>query len=117
MDEKMKFIFENFYGKDSYENLNDRQKQKLNECKSMDDLLKNVGEWGFELPEQLLENVSGGGMVGMEEYSHRLWVLLDLYDQGKVKKHPLHDDWGRFEWYNEYFDFTHYDNLYYGRNG
>lgn len=58
MDEKMKEAL-----KGIFEKLTDEQKEKTKECKSLDDLLKLTGEWGIELPEELLEDVAGGSII------------------------------------------------------
>ena len=55
MDEKMSETL-----KGMYENLTDEQKKKVKECKDMEELMKLAGEWGIELPDDLVENVAGG---------------------------------------------------------
>ena len=58
MDEKMKETM-----KDIYENLTDEQKEKAKACKSVDELMKLAGEWGIELPDDIVDMVSGGGQI------------------------------------------------------
>ena len=55
MDEKMKDALNSIY-----EHLTDEQKEKAKACRSMDELMKLAGEWGVELPDELLGAVSGG---------------------------------------------------------
>ena len=55
MEEKMKDAF-----KDVYEKLNDEQKKKADSCKSTDELLKLLGEWNIELPDELASIAAGG---------------------------------------------------------
>lgn len=43
-----------------YENLTDEQKAKAKACKNMDELMKLAGEWGIELPDDMLDAVAGG---------------------------------------------------------
>ena len=56
MDEKMKETL-----KGIYENLTDEQKAKAKACKSPDELMKLAGEWGIELPDDMIDAVAGGG--------------------------------------------------------
>ena len=44
-----------------YDNLTDEQKEKAKECKTMDELMALAGEWGIELPDEVLDAVAGGG--------------------------------------------------------
>lgn len=46
--------------KDVYEKLNDEQKKKVDECRSVDDLMDLFSEWDIELPDDLVEAVGGG---------------------------------------------------------
>ena len=55
MDEKMKEAM-----KDIYENLTDEQKEKAKACKNSDELMKLAGEWGIELPDEVLGAIAGG---------------------------------------------------------
>ena len=55
MDNKMKEIMDSIY-----ENLTDEQKEKAKQCKTMDELIALAGEWGIELPDEVLDAVSGG---------------------------------------------------------
>ena len=43
-----------------YDKLNDEQKEKAKACKNMDEFMKLAGEWGIELPDELVDNVGGG---------------------------------------------------------
>ena len=45
-----------------FENLTDEQKEKAKSCKSVDELMKLAGEWGFELPDDLSGMITGGYM-------------------------------------------------------
>ena len=55
MDEKMKEKL-----KGIYENLTDEQKEKAKACKNKDELMKLAGEWGVELPDEVVDAVAGG---------------------------------------------------------
>ena len=44
-----------------YENLTDEQKAKAKQCKTMDELMALAGQWGLELPDEVLDAVAGGG--------------------------------------------------------
>ena len=55
MDKKLNDVL-----KGIYESLTDEQKEKAKKCKTMDELMKLAGEWGVELPDELLGNVNGG---------------------------------------------------------
>ena len=55
MDEKMKEVM-----KGIYENLTDEQKEKAKACKTSDELMKLLGEWDIELPDDLTSIVTGG---------------------------------------------------------
>ena len=56
MDEKMKEAL-----KGIYENLTDEQKEQAKACKSADEFMKLVGEWGIELPDELTDLIAGAG--------------------------------------------------------
>ena len=43
-----------------YENLTDEQKEKAKKCKTMDEMMALAGEWGIELPDEMLDAVTGG---------------------------------------------------------
>ena len=60
MDEKMKEAL-----KGIYENLTDEQKEKAKACKTMDELVALAGEWGIELPDEVVDAVAGGGPYSM----------------------------------------------------
>ena len=55
MNEKMKKVMDGIY-----ENLTDEQKEKAKACKSMNELTALAGEWGVELPDEVLDMVAGG---------------------------------------------------------
>ena len=55
MDEKMKKAIEELTAK-----LSDEQKEKAKNCKTLDELIDFVGNEGIELPDDLLDSVSGG---------------------------------------------------------
>ena len=56
MDEEMKKALEKFFA-----NLTDEQKEKVKECKTMEELMDFAGKEGLELPDELLDGVAGGG--------------------------------------------------------
>ena len=55
MDEKMKEEM-----KKVFENLTDEQKEQVKACKSPDEFMKLAGEWGIELPDEVLNAAAGG---------------------------------------------------------
>jgi hypothetical protein len=46
--------------------LNDEQKKKVNKCKDVNEFMLLLGELGIALPDELLDNVSGGTQDEME---------------------------------------------------
>ena len=69
MEEKMKEAIKGFY-----ENLTDDQKEKAKACKTMDELMKLAGEWGLELPDEMLEAISGGSHYDCGvKYYYYMW--------------------------------------------
>ena len=48
-----------------YDSLTEEQKEKAKACKTMDDFLKFAGEENINLPDELLEAVSGGVQAGL----------------------------------------------------
>ena len=55
MDEKTKETL-----KGIYENLTEEQKAKAKACKTMDEMMELAGEWGIELPDDMIDIVGGG---------------------------------------------------------
>ena len=55
MDEKLQAAL-----KDIYDSLTDEQKEKAKACKTMEELMLLAGKEGFELPDEMLDRVSGG---------------------------------------------------------
>ena len=55
MDEKTKETLNSVF-----EKLTDEQKEKVSACKNADELMKLLGEWDIELPDDLSAIVSGG---------------------------------------------------------
>ena len=43
-----------------YDSLTDEQKEQAKKCKTMDEMMKLAGEWGIELPDEMLDAVAGG---------------------------------------------------------
>ena len=43
-----------------YKQLTDEQKEKLKTCKDMDAFMQLAGEWGIELPDEMVDAVAGG---------------------------------------------------------
>ena len=61
MNEKL-----NAFLKDVYEKLTDAQKEKMKNCKSEEEFMAFLGEVGIELPDDVLDAVSGGlGWTGL----------------------------------------------------
>ncbi len=55
------------------DNLTDDQKEKVKACKNMDEFMKLAGEWGLELPDELVDNVGGG--LWFPEALHKVFGL------------------------------------------
>ena len=55
MDEKTKEALKSIFQK-----LTDEQREKVNACSNADELMKLLGEWDIELPDELVEQVGGG---------------------------------------------------------
>lgn len=51
-----------------YEKLTDEQREKAKSCKNIDEFMKLIGEFGMELPDDLLDIVSGGGVSEIFDY-------------------------------------------------
>ena len=43
-----------------YDTLTDEQKKQAKECKTTEELMALAGEWGLELPDEMLDAVAGG---------------------------------------------------------
>ena len=81
MDEKSKVILET---------LTDEQKEKANQCKTSAELASYLGGLGMELPDALLDEVSGGiilengdRMITQKDYDEWLRYVLVPPDLGK----------------------------------
>ena len=59
--------------KDIFEKLTDEQKEKAKACKNMDEFMILAGEWGIELPDELVDNVGGG--LWLPEALHKVLGL------------------------------------------
>ncbi len=47
-----------------WDSLTDEQKEKAKACRTMDELIELAGREGMELPDELLDAVAGGGLLG-----------------------------------------------------
>ena len=56
-----------------YESLNDEQKEKAKACKTMSELTSLAAKEGLELPDDMLDAISGGG-------DFFTWLTCDNYD-------------------------------------
>ena len=65
MDEAMKKAMAGIYA-----TLTDEQKEQAKKCKTMDELMMLAGEWGIELPDEMLDAVAGGQHVEHEHCPH-----------------------------------------------
>ena len=45
------------------ENLTSEQKEKAAQCKTSGELIALLGEWGNEIPDELVEAIAGGRML------------------------------------------------------
>ena len=50
--------------KSIWDSLSDEQKEKAKACKTMDELMELAGREGMELPDELLDDDAGGGLLG-----------------------------------------------------
>ena len=50
-----------------YDSLTDEQKEKAKACMTMDEIMALAGEWGIELPDEVLDAVAGGGCGSLED--------------------------------------------------
>ncbi len=55
MDEKMKATIKGFY-----DNLSDDLKEKVKACKTMEEVMELAAKEGIELPDEVVEDISGG---------------------------------------------------------
>jgi len=55
--------------KNIYDSLTDEQKEKAKACNTVDDFTKFAAQEGIELPDELLESVSGGAEIAQTIYS------------------------------------------------
>ena len=46
-----------------WDGLTDEQKEKVKECKSMDELTELAAKFGVELTDEMLETVAGGSII------------------------------------------------------
>ena len=53
-----------------YANLTDEQKEQAKKCKTMDEMMLLAGEWGIELPDEMLDAVAGGSHIEHEHCPH-----------------------------------------------
>ena len=64
-----------------YSKMTDEQKEKASHCKTVNELLDLAGKEGMELPDNVLDAVSGGGFnIGTGAikcvFSGKQWALL-----------------------------------------
>ena len=64
MDEKMKEMMNGVI-----EKLNDEQKEKVKQCKTVDEFMALAGEWGMEIPDDMVDAVAGG--ESLAEFARR----------------------------------------------
>ncbi len=62
--------------KEIYDSLTDEQKEKAKNCKTAEELLKLAGEEGIELPDELLDSVSGGAVYPADNGGW--WIINDV---------------------------------------
>ena len=85
--------------KDVWDSLTDEQKKKAAECKNADELLAFAGSEGIELPDELVDAVSGGALVQItDKYGCTTW---NVYHKGV---HYKSFKWDEFDKAKEYAD-------------
>ncbi len=75
--------------KELWSGLTDEQKEKVKECKSMDELTELAGKLGVELPDEMLEAVAGGRCderLEIEKFRNRSNETLFEYQERKKKE-------------------------------
>ena len=81
MEKNLNDILKGIYG-----SLTDEQKEKVKQCKTVDELMAFAGEEGLELPDEVLDAVSGGIQAG-DIYRAR----LDQF--GQPVKRSFEEEW------------------------
>ena len=67
-----------------FENLTDEQKEKLKNCRDVNEVMALVDEEGYEMDEEQMAAVSGGGWGGCEMPEYCCEEGRDI--NGRVKK-------------------------------
>ena len=97
MDEKMKKMMQ-----EMKEKLTEEQKAKVEECKSLDEFMELAGEWGIELPDDMLDVVSGGDIIWLEwkncadcgKREHELNMYCRPGDGAEICENCMHKYYG-----------------------
>ena len=80
MDEKMKEMLNGVI-----EKLNDEQKEKVKQCKTMDEFMALAGEWGIEIPDDMVDAAAGGfHMKTGEEFYKEIAASTELQSELKA---------------------------------
>ena len=75
-----------------YASLTDEQKEKAKGCKTVGELTSLLGELGIALPDELLDNVAGGGMQEDLELIYKLERWDEVCKQRGI---DVHDNYNR----------------------
>ena len=64
-----------------FDSLTDEQKEKAKACETVEELMDLAGKEGFELPDEALEEISGGGCG--EKVPHGMQPSKGTYKRGR----------------------------------
>ena len=85
-----------------WDSLTEEQKEKAKECKTMDELIAFAGREGIELPDEMLDSVSGGYIIKGDEEGTWLLIRDDYLDpNGKYYKKEWADRAAREQGYSD----------------
>ncbi len=86
-----------------WDSLTDEQKEKAKSCKSIDEFMKLTGEEKIELPDEMLDAVSGGYLYRSNDPRTKMpWQVLDPYSGDVITSFATYDE------AYEYADKNHY---------
>ena len=60
-----------------YDSLTDEQKEKVKECKTMEEVSAFAAEEGIELPDEMLDEVAGGYIFYNADRVNRRWDVIN----------------------------------------
>ena len=88
--------------KNVWDSLTDEQKEKAEECKTADELLKLAAEEGIELPDEALDAAAGGALVKItDKYGYVTWNVYRNGIRSKIF------EWDQFEQAKKFAETNH----------